>query len=248
MDVFRSSTSSLSRVADSVSLSLSRLPASQRAALVAAAAGAGAAVVLWGAWMAAGSPSLESLFGSGDRRRARSGGALSKHELALMSDFVGADDVSTTLDDLGGLESQIKEVEELVIFPLSHPHLYQHSSIAQRPTGVLLYGPPGTGKTMLARALARTANANFLSLNVASMQSKWFGETPKMIDALFSLAHRHAPCVIFVDEVCAGTRGAAAAARGGARGRLRGPRGWLVHYIFGSSAKSPTHTLPTFSD
>ena len=126
---------------------------------------------------------------------------LTEHEKALSKDFVRHEDVTTHFDDIGGLESQIREVEELVIFPLSHPHLYAHSSVAQQATGVLLYGPPGTGKTMLARAIARTARANFISVNVADVQSKWFGETPKLVEAVFSLARKNSPCVIFVDEV-----------------------------------------------
>ena len=212
-DTMRSGAASLldrvSSLAASGSAALRRLPDSQRAAVLGVAAGAAAAGGLYLLYLAAGSPPLLPVWAVGGRRRGRDVGAYSKHERILLDDFVYADDVDTSFGDIGGLAGQIKEVEELVIFPLSHPHLYAHSSVAQRPTGVLLYGPPGTGKTMLARAIARTANANFLSLNVASMQSKWFGETPKMVEALFSLAHRNAPCVIFVDEVRKGGGGAA---------------------------------------
>lgn len=133
-------------------------------------------------------------------------GKLSEHEKQLMKDFVYHDDVGTHFEDIGGLGKQIGELEELIILPLSMPHLYSHSSVAQQPTGVLLYGPPGTGKTMLARAIARNARANFLSVNVADVQSKWFGETPKLVEAIFSVARKNAPCVIFVDEVRARDR------------------------------------------
>jgi len=85
-------------------------------------------------------------------------------------------ELTLDFDDVGGLDEQIKTIEELVIFPLSHPHLYAHSAVAQQPTGMLLYGPPGTGKTLLAKAIAKTASAAFLNVNVAHIQSKWFGE------------------------------------------------------------------------
>ena len=67
--------------------------------------------------------------------------------------------------------------------------------------GALLCGPPGTGKTLLAKAIAKTASAAFLNVNVAHIQSKWFGETPKLVEAVFSLARKVSPCVVFVDEV-----------------------------------------------
>ena len=90
---------------------------------------------------------------------------------------------------------------QLVILPLSRPDLFAHSAVAARPSGVLLYGPPGTGKTLLAKAIAKQADASFLAVNVATLQSKYFGETPKLVEALFSLARRRAPCVIFIDEI-----------------------------------------------
>jgi SpoVK/Ycf46/Vps4 family AAA+-type ATPase len=88
-----------------------------------------------------------------------------------------------------------------VILPLSRPDLFAHSAVAARPSGVLLYGPPGTGKTLLAKAIAKQADASFLAVNVATLQSKYFGETPKLVEALFSLARRRAPCVVFIDEI-----------------------------------------------
>lgn len=89
------------------------------------------------------------------------------HDRLIEADLAVRDALDTQLADVGGLAEQIREVEELILLPLSHPHLFRHSRIAQRPTGVLLYGPPGTGKTLLARAIACTAKANFLPVNVA---------------------------------------------------------------------------------
>jgi SpoVK/Ycf46/Vps4 family AAA+-type ATPase len=104
-------------------------------------------------------------------------------------------------EDVGGLDRQLAELREQVLYPLTHPHLYAHSAVARRPTGMLLYGPPGTGKTLLAKAVARATKAAFLNVNIAQLQSKWYGETPKLVSALFSLARKLAPCILFVDEI-----------------------------------------------
>ena len=126
---------------------------------------------------------------------------LSQHERSLLPDLVFPEDVDAGVEDVGGLDSQLRELREQVIYPLSHPHLYAHSAVAQRPTGMLLYGPPGTGKTLLAKAIAKSTKAAFLNVNVAQLQSKWYGETPKLVTALFSLARKLAPCILFVDEI-----------------------------------------------
>ncbi len=126
---------------------------------------------------------------------------LSKYEKQILGDLVEQESLVSDFGDIGGLDETIRTIEELVIFPLSHPHLYAHSAAAGQPTGVLLYGPPGTGKTLLAKAVAKTASAAFLNVNVAHIQSKWFGETPKLVEAVFTLARKVSPCVVFVDEI-----------------------------------------------
>lgn len=75
------------------------------------------------------------------------------------------------------------------------------SALLAPPKGVLLYGPPGTGKTLLASALAKESGANFLALSPSSMLSKWLGETEQLARAVFALARRVQPTVIFIDEV-----------------------------------------------
>jgi len=104
------------------------------------------------------------------------------------------------LDDVGGLGAVKEALYTKVIAPLERPSLFS-SSLLRQAKGVLLYGPPGTGKTMLAKALAAEAGASFINIRASTLQSKWFGDTNKLVAALWSLAAKLEPCIIFIDEV-----------------------------------------------
>jgi transitional endoplasmic reticulum ATPase len=72
---------------------------------------------------------------------------------------------------------------------------------AKPPKGILLYGPPGTGKTLLAKAVAREAQANFISVKGPEFLSKWVGESERAVRETFRKARQAAPCIIFFDEL-----------------------------------------------
>ncbi|MCB2066983.1 MAG: CDC48 family AAA ATPase [Erythrobacter sp.] len=103
-------------------------------------------------------------------------------------------------DDLGGLDEAIRALKEGVELPLKNPQAFERLGI--RPAkGFLLYGPPGTGKTLLAKAVAKEAEANFISMKSSDLLSKWYGESEQQIARMFARARAVAPCVIFIDEI-----------------------------------------------
>ncbi|KAJ6970735.1 hypothetical protein NC653_035114 [Populus alba x Populus x berolinensis] len=122
-------------------------------------------------------------------------------EKRLLVDVIPPDDIGVTFDDIGALENVKDTLKELVMLPLQRPELFCKGQLTKPCKGILLFGPPGTGKTMLAKAVATEAGANFINISMSSITSKWFGEGEKYVKAVFSLASKIAPSVIFVDEV-----------------------------------------------
>ncbi|KQK21732.1 uncharacterized protein LOC100841766 [Brachypodium distachyon] len=122
-------------------------------------------------------------------------------EKRLLADVIPPDEIGVTFEDIGALESVKETLKELVMLPLQRPELFSRGQLMKPCKGILLFGPPGTGKTMLAKAVATEAGANFINISMSSISSKWFGEGEKYVKAVFSLASKISPCVIFVDEV-----------------------------------------------
>lgn len=87
------------------------------------------------------------------------------------------------------------------MYPVRHRHLFSGSQLYKAPKGVLVHGPPGCGKTLLAKATAKEAGMRFLNLDVAILTDKWYGESQKLAAAVFTLAVKLQPCIIFIDEI-----------------------------------------------
>lgn len=102
--------------------------------------------------------------------------------------------------EIGGLASIKQNLQEAVSGYLSNSDLYEYVK-ARPPRGILLAGAPGTGKTLLAKAIATEAKANFIAIAASELLSKWVGASEQGIKELFSQARQAKPCVIFIDEI-----------------------------------------------
>jgi len=100
-----------------------------------------------------------------------------------------------------GLDTAKKAVKEAIVYPVQRPDLFPLGW----PRGILLFGPPGCGKTLLAAAVATEIDANFYSIDAASIMSKWLGEAEQNVAKLFGSARKSAtdgkPAIVFVDEL-----------------------------------------------
>ncbi|XP_064637921.1 outer mitochondrial transmembrane helix translocase-like [Lineus longissimus] len=126
---------------------------------------------------------------------------LTDYELCIASNLVDPLNMVISWEDIGGLDETVQEILETVIMPFKRREIFGNSTLMQAPKGVLLYGPPGCGKTMIAKATAKAAGARFINLQVSSLVDKWYGESQKRAEAVFSLAYKLQPTIIFIDEI-----------------------------------------------
>ena len=103
-------------------------------------------------------------------------------------------------DEIGGVDSVRKDIQEAVEWPLKYPDAYEKIGYSM-PKGVMLHGPSGTGKTLIAKAVAKESGANFISVRGPELLSKWVGESERGIREVFRRARQASPCVIFFDEL-----------------------------------------------
>lgn len=122
---------------------------------------------------------------------------LDEYESTIAGEIIPPSSIDTTFESIGGLDEIISSLRETVIYPLTYPELFASGgSLLASPRGVLLYGHPGCGKTMLAKALAKESGATFINLPLSSLTSKWFGESNKLVNGLFSLARKLQPSIV----------------------------------------------------
>lgn len=103
-------------------------------------------------------------------------------------------------EDIGGLGVHIQRIREMIELPLRYPQVFARLGI-QAPKGVLLHGPPGTGKTLIARAVANETDAYFTHISGPEIMGKFYGESEGRLRSVFEDAQKHAPAIIFIDEI-----------------------------------------------
>uniref|UniRef100_A0A672J067 Outer mitochondrial transmembrane helix translocase n=1 Tax=Salarias fasciatus TaxID=181472 RepID=A0A672J067_SALFA len=126
---------------------------------------------------------------------------LTEYEMNIASHLVDPQTMKVTWRDIAGLDEVINELQDTVILPFQKRHLLAGSKLFQPPKGVLLFGPPGCGKTMIAKATAKASGCKFINLQASTLTDMWYGESQKLTAAVFSLAVKIQPCIIFIDEI-----------------------------------------------
>ncbi|MEC8998172.1 MAG: CDC48 family AAA ATPase, partial [Candidatus Thermoplasmatota archaeon] len=104
-----------------------------------------------------------------------------------------------TWDEVGGLEDIKERLKESIEWPLTIPEKFVHFGI-NPPRGIMLFGAPGTGKTLIAKAIANEAKANFITIKGPELISKWVGESEKAVREVFKKAKQSSPSIVFLDE------------------------------------------------
>ena len=116
---------------------------------------------------------------------------------ALREIYVEVPEVSWS--DVGGLEEVKERLKESVEWTVTMPDRFEHFGI-KPPRGIVLFGAPGTGKTLIAKAIANEAKANFITIKGPELISKWVGESERAIREVIKKAKQASPSIIFLDE------------------------------------------------
>jgi len=126
---------------------------------------------------------------------------LNAHEKKLVNGIINPKDIHTGFSSVRAAPATIDTMKTLTSLSLVRPEAFKYGVLStDRIPGVLLYGPPGTGKTLLARAVAKESGATVLEVSGGDIFNMYVGEGEKNVKAIFSLAKKLSPCVIFIDE------------------------------------------------
>uniref|UniRef100_A0A6M2DT10 Putative atp-dependent metalloprotease ftsh n=1 Tax=Xenopsylla cheopis TaxID=163159 RepID=A0A6M2DT10_XENCH len=135
----------------------------------------------------------------GGGRGGRKGGGLFGGVMESTAKLINSNDIGVRFSDVAGCEEAKIEIMEFVNF-LKNPQQYIDLG-AKIPKGAMLTGPPGTGKTLLAKATAGEANVPFISVSGSEFLEMFVGVGPSRVRDMFSMARKHAPCILFIDEI-----------------------------------------------
>lgn len=123
------------------------------------------------------------------------------HEKRLLGGVINPDSIKTTFSDVHAPPITIEALKTLTSLSLLRPEAFKYGVLAtDKIPGLLLYGPPGTGKTLLAKAVAKESGATVLEVSGSEVNDMYVGEGEKNVRAIFTLARKLSPCVVFIDE------------------------------------------------
>ncbi|MEM3673223.1 MAG: ATP-binding protein [Candidatus Bathyarchaeia archaeon] len=124
-----------------------------------------------------------------------------QNEKSSYEELIVTEKPNVKWEEVIGLESAKRAVKEAIVYPVQRPDLFPLGW----PRGILLFGPPGCGKTLLAAAVATEIDATFISVDAASIMSKWLGEAEQNVARLFGSVRKSAsegkPAIVFIDEL-----------------------------------------------
>ncbi|KAF1943079.1 AAA-domain-containing protein [Clathrospora elynae] len=124
-----------------------------------------------------------------------------KHEKRLMPGIADPDQIKTTFEQVHVPPETVESLRTITSLSLLRPEAFSYGILAtEKISGALLYGPPGTGKTLLAKAVAKESGSTVLEVSGSSIMDKYVGEGEKNVAAIFSLARKLSPCIVFLDE------------------------------------------------
>lgn len=155
-------------------------------------------------WLQGKSPKSQATeTGASDRERLLKSlrKTCNTHEKKLLNGVVDAKSIHTTFEDVRVPSEAIDALKTLTSLSLIRPEAFTYGVLSRdKIPGLLLYGPPGTGKTLLAKAVAHESGATVLEVSGSDVYDMYVGEGEKNVKAIFSLAEKLSPCVVFIDE------------------------------------------------
>lgn len=135
------------------------------------------------------------------RELARIASNATKYEKRLMPGIADPDQIKTTFDQVHVPRETVDSLRTITSLSLLRPEAFSYGILAtEKISGALLYGPPGTGKTLLAKAVAKESGSTVLEVSGSQIMDKYVGEGEKNVAAVFSLARKLSPCIVFLDE------------------------------------------------
>jgi SpoVK/Ycf46/Vps4 family AAA+-type ATPase len=135
------------------------------------------------------------------RHLQRIASTATKHEKRLMPGIADPDQIKTTFEQVHVPTETVDSLRTITSLSLLRPEAFSYGILAtEKISGALLYGPPGTGKTLLAKAVAKESGSTVLEVSGSQIMDKYVGEGEKNVAAVFSLARKLSPCIVFLDE------------------------------------------------